>query len=36
LGVLAVDEQRAGQPDRDLRDAGELLDVADRAPGSKE
>jgi hypothetical protein len=28
LGVLAVDEQRSGEPDRDLGDADELLDVA--------
>jgi hypothetical protein len=28
LGVLAVDQQRAGEPDRDLRDAHKLLDVA--------
>jgi hypothetical protein len=26
--VLAVDEQRAGQPDRHLRDTEEVLDVA--------
>ena len=28
LGVFAVDEQRAGDAERDLRDAGEVLDVA--------
>jgi hypothetical protein len=28
LRMLAVDEQRAGDPDRDLRHADELLDVA--------
>ena len=28
LGVLAVDPQRAGEADRDLRDAEEVLDVA--------
>ena len=28
LGVLAVDAQRTGHADRNLRDAGEVLDVA--------
>jgi hypothetical protein len=31
--VLAVDEQRPGEADRDLGDAGELLDVAGQDGG---
>ena len=33
LGLLAVDEQRTGEPDRDLGHAGELLDVAGQDRG---
>ena len=33
LGVLAVDEQRARDPERDLGDAGEVLDVARQLGG---
>ena len=36
LGVLAVDEQRAREADRHLRDADEVLDVAGQDAGSKE